>query len=248
MNKKYELIKEDKIDICDAILYRIKALKDFNDVEAGDYGGYIEKEENLSHDGNAWVYNDAEVYGDARVYDNAKVYNGAKVYDNAEVYGDAGIYDNAEIYENAKVYDNAEICDDAWVYGDAEVHGNARVYCNAWVSDDAIVYGNAEVYDNVTLCGDAEVYNNAKVCGDAKVFGDAEIKTSNDYIMISNMGSRLNIITFAKSKNNNILVKAECFEGYIDEFENVIKEFHSDNEYAQAYNLTIQLAKLRIKL
>ncbi|AGF87662.1 Uncharacterised protein [Streptococcus suis] len=27
----------------------------FGSVEVGDLGGYIEKEENLSHDGNAWV-------------------------------------------------------------------------------------------------------------------------------------------------------------------------------------------------
>ena len=31
-------------------LYRIKALKDFADVKAGDLGGYIEDYRNLSHD------------------------------------------------------------------------------------------------------------------------------------------------------------------------------------------------------
>ncbi len=39
-------------------LYHIKALKDFDDVKAGTIGG-IEKETNLSHEGNCWIYNDA---------------------------------------------------------------------------------------------------------------------------------------------------------------------------------------------
>lgn len=46
-------------------LYRIKALRDFGDVEKGDLGGYIGSENNLSHCGNAWVYGNAEVRGDA---------------------------------------------------------------------------------------------------------------------------------------------------------------------------------------
>ncbi len=57
MCKKYQLTNEIK-QIKDRItkkitnLYRIKALKDFDDVKVGDLGGYIEKESNLSHDGN----------------------------------------------------------------------------------------------------------------------------------------------------------------------------------------------------
>ncbi|MBB4077294.1 hypothetical protein GGR08_001625, partial [Bartonella fuyuanensis] len=31
-----------------------QALKDFDDIKAGDLGGFIEKEVNLSHDGNCW--------------------------------------------------------------------------------------------------------------------------------------------------------------------------------------------------
>ena len=42
-------------------LCRIKALKDFGDVKAGDLGGYIEDYKNLSHDGNCWIYDNAKV-------------------------------------------------------------------------------------------------------------------------------------------------------------------------------------------
>ena len=76
--KKYELTNET-IEFRGRKLYRIRALKDFRDVVAGDLGGYIESEENLSEEGLCWVYNDA------RVCDNAQVYNDARVCDNAQV-------------------------------------------------------------------------------------------------------------------------------------------------------------------
>ncbi len=62
--KKFELIDEFKI-VFDKKLFRIRALVSFGNVESGDLGGYVEKEENLSHDGNARVHGDARVRGDA---------------------------------------------------------------------------------------------------------------------------------------------------------------------------------------
>ena len=50
--KKYELSNETIVFNC-VTLHRIKALKNFSDVKAGDLGGWIEKEDNLSQIGNA---------------------------------------------------------------------------------------------------------------------------------------------------------------------------------------------------
>ena len=62
--KKYELLKNDTITIPNGkTLYRIKALINFDVVVAGSLGGYIEKEDNLTHTGNAWVSGDARVSG-----------------------------------------------------------------------------------------------------------------------------------------------------------------------------------------
>ena len=73
--KKYELLKNDTITAPNGkTLYRIKALIDFGVVLAGSLGGYIEKEDNLTHTGNAWVYGDARVFGDALVSGNARVF------------------------------------------------------------------------------------------------------------------------------------------------------------------------------
>lgn len=87
--KKFELTSEFITNILGTKLFRIKALMEFGNVKAGDLGGYIEKEENLDHDGDAWVYGNAEVYGNARVYGDAEVYGDARVYGNAEVCGNA---------------------------------------------------------------------------------------------------------------------------------------------------------------
>ena len=65
-------------------LFRIKSLIDFGDVKRGEVGGFVEKEENLSQDGNAWVCGNALVYGDAMVYGNAWVYGNARVCGDAD--------------------------------------------------------------------------------------------------------------------------------------------------------------------
>lgn len=86
--KKYELTAEF-IEKWGKKLFRIKALISFGSVEAGELGGYVEKEDNLAQNGNAWVFDDAWVYGNARVYGNAEVYGNARVCGNAEVFDDA---------------------------------------------------------------------------------------------------------------------------------------------------------------
>ena len=139
--KKYELTAEF-IEKWGKKLFRIKALISFGSVEAGELGGYVEKEDNLAQDGNAWVCGNAWVYG------NAKVYGNAWVCGDAEVCGNAWVYGNAEVCDNAWVYGNAWVCDNARVCGDAEVCDNAKVCDNAWVCGDAKVCGNAWVCDN----------------------------------------------------------------------------------------------------
>ena len=94
--KKFELTSEFITNIFGTKLFRIKALIEFGNVKAGELGGFVEKEENLNHEGNAWVYGNARVYGNASVCDDARVYGNASVYGNARVCGDARVYGNAD--------------------------------------------------------------------------------------------------------------------------------------------------------
>ena len=87
--KKFELTSEFVTNVFGKKLFRIKALIAFGNVEKGELGGFIEKEDNLSHSGNAWVSSNAWVSGNARVYDNAWVSSNARVSGDARVYCDA---------------------------------------------------------------------------------------------------------------------------------------------------------------
>ena len=140
--KKYELTDE-VIEVDDVELRRIRAVRNFGDVKAGDLGGFVQSEINLSHHGNAWVCDDAKVYGNAWVYDNAWVYGNARVCDDAKVYGNAWVCDDAKVCGNAWVCGNAEVCGNAWVCGNAEVCGNAWVCGCAGIqsSDDLCTFG-----------------------------------------------------------------------------------------------------------
>ena len=107
--KKFELTGEFITNIFGKKLFRIRALVAFGNVEAGEFGGYVEKEENLSDDGNAWVSGDAWVCGNARVSGNAWVSGDAQVYGNARVSGDAQVYGNAWVCGNARVSGNEDL-------------------------------------------------------------------------------------------------------------------------------------------
>ena len=205
MSKKYKLTDET-INLNGATLYRIEALKDFGEIKKGDKGGFIESENNLAHEGDAWVYDNAHVYGDACVFDNARVYNNAFVSGYAQVYG------NAFVYGNAWLYDNTRVCGYAWVAD------NARVYGNAIVCDDSSVFGSACVYDNAHVYGDALVRGYACVCG------DAEISNKSDYIVFQNWWSSGRYFTWTRSNN---MWSVGCFYGTGEE---LIKKAYKDSE------------------
>ena len=146
--KKFELTAEFVTNVFGKKLFRIKALVAFGNVEKGELGGFIEKEDNLSHDGDAWVFGNARVSGNARVYDDAQVYGDARVYDDAQVYGNAQVFGNARVSGNARVYDDAQVSGDAQVYGNAQVSGDARVYDDA---DYAVVKGFGRCFRTTTF-------------------------------------------------------------------------------------------------
>ena len=92
---KYKLTDETK-EAFGRTLHRIVCVTAFASVSVGDVGGWVESENNLSQDGNAWVYGDAKVYGNAWVSGNANVSG------NADVYGDAKVEKSSDyaVYKN----------------------------------------------------------------------------------------------------------------------------------------------------
>lgn len=127
-NRKYEFTDEQLVLEYGRTVHRIRALRDFSDVKAGDLGGWIEKEANLSHEGNCWVYNNAKVFEDARVLGDAKVYDNARVYNQANVFNKARVFGNAHVLDSANVFDNAEVFGEARVYLKVSIFGDTKVF------------------------------------------------------------------------------------------------------------------------
>ena len=101
--QKYCILKDHTLNYEGKILYRIQAIKNFGDVKNGDIGGWVEKDFNLSHKGDCWVYDDSKIFGTAAIYGNAKVYG------NSAVGGSVYVFDNAWICGNATIISHQSI-------------------------------------------------------------------------------------------------------------------------------------------
>lgn len=113
---KYEILENTKSENA----FRIRALRDFGDVQKGDIGGFVQSEENLSQEGDCWIYGNSYVLDNARVEGDAKVRGRSCLFGNACVceYEDVS---NVFMKESAKIKGN--VCLDA----DVTIGGNALI-------------------------------------------------------------------------------------------------------------------------
>ena len=128
--KKYIIHKTEILVFACRTLYRIQALKDFSNIKAGDKGGWIEKEENLSQEGDCWIHDEA------KVFDNAEVSGNAQVFGKAQIYEYACVNNKAKIYGNTRVYGNTEISGNAIIEKDSDY----EVFKNNWSSGRYFTY------------------------------------------------------------------------------------------------------------
>ena len=191
--KKYELTTNFKIDASGIKMYQIKALKDFGDVKKGDLGGYIEREENLSQDGNSWVAGSALVSGSAKVSGNALICGSVLISGSAKILG------------------NALVC------GNAKVSGNALVSGSAKILGNALVCGSAEVSENALVSGSAKILGNARISWCAKICNNA------DYAIIQGFGREFRNTTFFRCNDGEVRVSCGCFFGTIDQFRQQVR-------------------------
>lgn len=73
MSLKYKFTGETR-ELNGKLLQRIQRISD------GVLGGWIKSEDNLSHDGNCWVGDNAVIFDDVMVDEEARVYGKAQVY------------------------------------------------------------------------------------------------------------------------------------------------------------------------
>lgn len=189
---KYRLTDEVKRPL-GIFAYRIQALRDLGDVKAGDYGGYVSSEINLSHEGESWIYDDAMATGNSKVEQNAKMFNNSKIYDHAILSGNAKIYDNSEVFDNSIVFDQARMYGNSRAYGHSEIFSNAeltdvsKASQNAWVGKDVVLKGEAHVTEKTTKSpiNISGLYYNVTIMDDY-IAVDCMTRTREEWMKISN--------------------------------------------------------------
>ena len=169
MNKKYELTDET-INHYGVVLHRIKALRSFSDVEAGDLGGYIQSEDNLSHEGDCWISG------------NAIVKDEAKVFDNAIVCGNAIVRGNANIYNKAIVITG--------IIEGSTINGDVVILCKDICLQNNAYISSINDYINITMNGITVTFYLSKDKDIYLTFGIDEYKLDN-IIYVRNLSDNI---------------------------------------------------------
>lgn len=213
--KKYKLT-EETMCFNGVTLHRIQAIKDFGDVVAGELGGWVEAERNLSQEGNCWINMETKVYGYAEIRDNAMLTCGAIACE------DATIGDDTFVTDESVIRGFTYLCGNVEVYGKSVIDGNACLHGNVMVIDAKVI--DAKIYDSVVICDGAYVHGNIEINGKAYISNGAEVCKTDDYIVFKNFWSSGRHFTWTRSNNK---WHAGCFCGTGEE---LIKKAYQDSE------------------
>lgn len=176
--KKYEMTTDFKKMACGTKVYRIRALKNIekHDVVAGQFGGFIEEEYNLSQavSDTSWVDDEAvvmghtELEGSVLIQHNAVVEGDSKLFGHVIVTGKSNLVDTFLIGEEIQITENSRLSD-VQLKGDRiHISGNANLYnirtedtiSDLKIADNVFVEGsdplvlggvNVQLLDNVTI-------------------------------------------------------------------------------------------------
>lgn len=224
-NRKYELTN-DTVEFDGVTLYRIRALRDSGGTNAfkkGDLGGYIEREHNLSHEGDSWVS------------DNAIVLDNARVQEDGYVSFEAVVRDGSTVRHSASVGGSVRISEGATITGLARVTGEAKVTGDVTISGRCFVYGNAEIKGNSGV-----------IKGEAKIGFDAQI-TENQVFTVTGLDGGNDTFTAYRLSNGGIGCTHKLFEGTLEEFiAKVARNYQEDETQLEVSRLLIQMAKLKL--
>lgn len=162
-NQKYEIT--DIVHEKHPFLHRVRALRDIGkDVKAGELGGFVEHEGNLSFEpgDDAWIYNDAIAAGDSVMEKGsvlrvrAVVCGSACVSHGSVLFGDARAEDDAYL-RGATMWDCARASGASVIVASPDDPARAPR-----LSGHCAVYG--KVMGDVQLLGSAVIISGEEVC------------------------------------------------------------------------------------
>lgn len=186
-NKKYEFTgKEVKLTsrkyVANKLVTREHILKQIIRLSDGLVGGYIESEENLSHSGTCFIYDNAKVYGNAKVCDNSSIYDEVTVYDNAMLCGNVIVNDNVSIFGNSLLQGDillsgkSKVYDNALLIGRMKIGERTSIYGNAFIlSGNTTEYEDINIDGYIQICDNATIYDRANIEGSISIYGNSFI-------------------------------------------------------------------------
>ena len=232
---KYKLTNET-INRRGKILHRIIALKDFGTVKKGDKGGFVEKESNLSQEGNCWLYDNAKAFDNATISDYVELHDDCEVYGNSRLKGICFIYRNVSISGNSSIsgnyisiYDNVTIVSSN-VYGRIVIRNNILIE-QSNVIGYGIIQNNISMNKCFTFGDDINIINDSK---EKAYLYNAKVTNKMNYIFVTNPLNEF--MSFFTKKEGGIGVISKPFSGSLDELRENIKEI-DNNDYHSLINM-----------
>ncbi|POT55253.1 hypothetical protein C3432_23485 [Citrobacter amalonaticus] len=176
---KYRLSEEqrsfsyqDKGNKKSVLLRQIIALSAFNDVNAGEAGGWVDSESALAQDGHCWIYDvNTLVFAGAKISGNARITGICVIQGNVEISDNAWIGDS-EIGHGARISDNVTI-ENSRVHGECHLFGNARILEE---SDIIAAKGLTQESDLPLQIYDRATVTRSRIVHQAQIYGDAVVR------------------------------------------------------------------------
>ena len=193
---KYELTEESKPAPSGGLVYRIRALKDFDTiykpVQKGDLGGWIASERNLSQEGRCWVFEECMMYGESRrtehsvgyghsqqygcseQHGNSKQSGYSQQYGHSQQYGYSHQYEHSEQYGYSQQTGRSQQYGHSQQYGTSEQYGRSRQYDHSQQHGSSEQCGLSQQYGHSEQCEHSQQYGSSQQCGNSKQCYESE--------------------------------------------------------------------------
>ena len=198
-NRKYEMTNIT-MEFEERTLYRIRALKNFRNVKAGDLGGWVSGKHNLSQEGDCWIYDEAKCMDNARMYHNSAMYNNAVMCDFSEMHGCSEMHNYSAMLDNSRMYNCSAMYDNSRMYNDSKMYSNSRMF------DNSAMYNNAVMLDNSKMFENSRMYRDSRLKNKENLYGKLITKVDR-FIEINNTGGR---VVTGVLKDGKILYNIGC--------------------------------------
>ena len=198
-NRKYEMTNIT-MEFEERTLYRVRALKNFRNVKAGDLGGWVSGKHNLSQEGDCWIYDEAKCMDNARMYHNSAMYNNAVMCDFSEMHGCSEMHNYSAMLDNSRMYNCSAMYDNSRMYNDSKMYNNSRMFDNSAMHNNTVMLDNSKMFEN------SRMYRDSRLKNKESLYGKLVTKVDR-FIEINNTGGR---IVTGVLKNGKIFYNIGC--------------------------------------